>query len=67
MLSGTMRENYQAVEQTLNQVVPVWMETLGRFASADIDEVFQRDPGLLGLSNCSFSVCSNSLQCAKLD
>ena len=51
-----MQEHYDAARQTLDQVGPVWMNNLGRIASADIDQIFLQDPGLMGLLNSAFSV-----------
>jgi hypothetical protein len=52
-----MQEHYDAARQTLNQVGPVWMNNLGRIASADVGQIVQQDPGLMGLLNSAFSVC----------
>jgi hypothetical protein len=57
LLSNAMQEHYDAARQTLNQVGPVWMNNLGRIASADVGQIVQQDPGLMGLLNSAFSVC----------
>lgn len=56
LLSNAMQEHYDAVKQTLDQVGPIWMNNLGNIASTDVALIVERDPGVLGLFNSSFSV-----------
>lgn len=56
-----MQEQYDAVKQSVDQIGPIWMNNLGRIASTDIDQIFQQDPGLIGLLNSAYSVGPQSL------
>lgn len=56
LLSNAQQEHFDSVKKSLDQVGPIWMQALGRLASADVDERVKRDPGLLGLCNNAYSV-----------
>jgi len=55
LLSNAQQEHFDSVKKSLDQVGPIWMQALGRLASADMDETVKRDPGLLGLCNNAYS------------